>query len=155
MGTPQMIGGTDYIDQVGVEDLPDEDNNVYLGIDRYNRPFAIIRYWVGPTDDYDMDGDYETGRHKPLLSPKQVVVTLFQRYTVSSPYLHAVLSANYMTTWCLGSSYSSRYIPGDTQVNHKTLEKIGQLLNSQRVILKGWRSQALVLGITRGLVTPI
>ena len=150
---PQMVGGTDYIDGVRIVDLPDTDSNVYLGIDNFRRPFAILRYWVGPTDEYDTDGDYETEPYKPLVAPKQVVVSMFQRYTSSSPYLHAVLSANYMTTWCLGTCYSSRYMPGDNCVSEETLEKIGKLLNGQRIILKGWRCQCMVLGITKELVS--
>jgi hypothetical protein len=153
-GSSQALDTRDHHNRVKVEDLSG-DSNVYLGIDRLNRPFAILRYWVGPTDDYDTDGDYDTEQHKSLKSPEPVVATMFQRYTVSSPYLHAVLSANYMTTWCLGTSYRSHYMPGDNLINKATLERIGQLLQGQTVIVKGWRSQGLVLGITEGLVSSI
>ena len=44
-GTRRIIGGTDYIDRVRLCDLPDPRASVYLAVDPYRRPMAVLRYW--------------------------------------------------------------------------------------------------------------
>jgi hypothetical protein len=137
-------------DMIRVEDLPDTDNNVYLGIDSSNRPFAILKYWVAPTGDYNTDGNEESSQYQPLKYPKQVVVVMFQKSNLLySPHMYGAFYANYIMSWHIGSYYNSHYIPGDIRITKDTLEKIARLLQGTRVIIKGWRSQALVLGITK------
>ena len=135
-GTRDMVGGTDYIDCVCVEDLPNTDFSVYLGIDCFYRPFAIMRYWVHQIDQNDSETEQSETEQKeptittskPVKQPKQVVVTMFQRYTETSSYLQAALASNSMTTWCFGTCYNFGCMPGDTCVNNTALEKSSTII---------------------------
>ena len=158
-GPTQIVGG---IDTVCIDDLPDTKNHVYLGIDRLDRPFAILKYWVGPTrvslPNLFLPNEYEPISDTPceqLVYPKQVVVTMFQRYVIVDPFSRWMRSGATMSTWMMGSYYSSRYMPGDTDINGTTLEIFGKLLQGQPILLNGWRRDSLILGITEEIVTSI
>lgn len=195
-GTREMMGETRMLDGVRVEDLPNTECPVFIGIDYFGRPFALLRYWCCYVESEDDSfppkvtsyGDYLHSRyncrrfgggrddmqyrekllrleyeqstatteiHQPNELPKQVVVAMFPRYTDKSPYVHAVLASNATTTWCFGSSYSSRYIPGDTRITYAALKTVSKIARDKPVLLKGWRSKSILLSLNKPVDTSI
>lgn len=132
-GTRSIIGGTDYIDRVRLCDLPKPRASVYLAVDPYRRPMAVLRYWcvAAPTStpihdtDSDEDNDFPetiTARqYRRAEIPHEVVVTLFQRYTDST------------RTWCFGTCYGLERMPGDTYARAEALTKVKRMLAGETV----------------------
>jgi hypothetical protein len=133
-GTRKIVGGTDYIDRVRICDLPTFKRtanippSVYLSVDGFQRPFAVLRYWcqtakdavVESSSDEDESNNcfptYVRERRKHAQTPHEVVVTLFQRYTDST------------RTWCFGTCYGLERMPGDSHARPEALAKVKRLL---------------------------
>ena len=129
-GTPAMVGGTDYIDSVHLTTLPDARHPVYFGVDNYRRPFAILRYWYARASANAGSKAVTTATAAkppapPPAPPKEVVVTLFQRYTDGA-------------SWCFGTCYPHACVPGKTCVTDVELTNVRRLLAGGRVGI-GWR----------------
>jgi len=150
-GYRDMVGPTDYLDQVCLEDLPDTYYPVYFGIDCFRRPFAILQYWCQRVDkESEEDTKSTISINNPpcrVGRPDQVVVTMFQRYS-----LPRIFSINQMncSTWCFGTCYSSKCMLGDTCVNDAALEKVQQLIHSEQGVV-GY-NQSRILGLTKETV---
>lgn len=128
-GTPEMVGGTDYIDSVHLSTLPDARHPVYFGVDNYRRPFAILRYWYARASANAGSKAVTTATAaKPPKPPKEVVVTLFQRYTDGA-------------SWCFGTCYPHACVPGNTYVNDEELTNVQRLLAGEHMEI-GWRDDS-------------
>lgn len=137
-GTRRIVGGTDYIDQVRLCDLPSPHAPVYLAVDPYLRPMVVLRYWCvaaplsTPVPDTDSDDDNDftetvTARqYRRAEIPHEVAVALFQRYTDSQ------------RTWCFGTYYGLERMPGDTRAKPEALAKVKRLLAGETVTV-GYR----------------
>lgn len=132
-GTRSIIGGTDYVDRVRLCDLPEPRASVYLAVDPYRRPMAVLRYWCVaaprstpiPDTDSDEDNDFPetvTARqYRRAEIPHEVAVTLFQRYTDSK------------RAWRFGTCYGLERMPGDVCAREETLKKVKQLLAGETI----------------------
>lgn len=81
----RFMGGTDYLDNIGPNELT---HPIMVGKDSYNRTFVCVRYKC-----YDNAFEFDGNTHK-LQSDKTYCITLFQRYTDSQD------------TWCKADQYS-------------------------------------------------
>ena len=137
-GTRKIVGGTDYIDRVRICDLPsftrtEYPPSVYLSVDPFRRPLAVLRYWcqtakdaepASNSDDDESNNSFPTyvrERRKHARTPHEVAVTLFQRYTDGTG------------TWCFGTCYGLERMPGDSRVSLEALAKVKKLLEGDPV----------------------
>lgn len=132
-GTRRIIGGTDYVDRVRLGDLPEPRASVYLAVDPYRRPMAVLRYWcvaaprstpipdAGSDEDNDFPEIITTRQYRRAAVPREVAVALFQRYTDST------------RTWCFGTCYGLERMPGDTRMKPESLAKVKTLLAGEKV----------------------
>ena len=139
-GTRRIVGGTDYIDRVRLCDLPNPRASVYLAVDPYRRPMAVLRYWCvaaprsTPVPDTDSEDDNDctetvTARqYRRAEVPHEVAVALFQRYTDST------------RSWCFGTCYGLERMPGDTYARAEALANVKRLLAGETVTVgyKDW-----------------
>ena len=104
-----MLGKTDYIDNVRVEELPGGTCRVYLGMDVYHRLFAILRYQT----------------EKLSGERKEVAVTMFQRYP-------------YCDTFCFGSksNYCPSTMIGFGCVSDNYLNRVRALVKNEVIKLE-------------------
>lgn len=134
-GTRAIVGGTDYVDRVRLCDLPGPRAPVYLTVDPFRRPLAVLRYWCAtrpgalPLADDEEDDEridnsfpsYVRTIRKHAKIPQEVAVALFQRYT-DSP-----------STWCFGTCYGLERMPGDTRASADALAKVKRMLEGKTV----------------------
>ena len=104
--TEEMTGGTSYIDRLRPGDLPGL-YPVYFAVDMYKRPFVALRYYA----------------HREGASNREVVCTLFQRYT------------NDKGLWCFGTRYDMSVCPcaGRTVVSSDALKDVHALLTKGKL----------------------
>jgi hypothetical protein len=124
-GTRRIVGGTDYIDRVRLCDLPDPHTSVYLAVDPYRRPVAVLRY-TDSDDDNDFTETVTARQYRRAEIPHEVAVALFQRYT-DSP-----------RTWSFGTCYGLERMPGDSHARPEALAKVKRLLAGETVTV-GYR----------------
>ena len=155
-GTRDVVGGTDYIDQVRLCDLPPGPGGaakaaVSLAVDPFCRPLAVLRYWctaaaaTSPVPDTDSDDDNAVPPHLTARQyarariPHEVAVALFQRYT------------NYPKSWAFGSYYGLYRMPGDSRATDAALARVKHLLQGDTVTVG--RNDWLELSLSKPLDT--
>ena len=110
--TPEFTGITSYIDQVRIDHpLIPRTGNVFLGVDCYNRPFVILRYWC-----------------KTNGTTRELAATMFQRY-----------SANSRNTWCFGTYYDYNLLPGrfsgEICISQEALNRVERMLAGEKIVM--------------------